>query len=57
MGSLPITRFPPNGTLEAPLPPVRGFLFAARAGADECLLLGENGYGPTAAISIYEYIA
>ena len=21
MGSLPITRFPPNGTLEAPLPP------------------------------------
>jgi hypothetical protein len=28
MGSLPIIGSPPNGTLEAPLPPVRGFLFA-----------------------------
>jgi len=38
-------RFPPNGTLEAPLPPVRGFFFArwsrgaAVLDASDCLLI------------------
>ena len=31
--SLAHHRFPPHGTLEAPLPPVRGFLFACPGAA------------------------
>jgi hypothetical protein len=35
-------RFPPNGTLEAPLPPVRGFFFAARIADDVAAKLSET---------------
>ena len=37
MGSLPITGSPHNGTLEAPLPPVRGFFFFGAWSWVDCL--------------------